>query len=228
MIRRSISRRQSALIGLASLFLLLGLYTWLSHRQHVKNPDDTTMPSWSQLREGVVNMVEANPRSGERWLVVDGGATLSRFFMGLLAGVAIAIVLGVLMGCYPKVEAFLWPPLSFFAKVPPTAALAVFFVMVGTDTEMYVAMIAFGVVPVLAQSIYLAVLEIPEELLNKSLTLGASRGELIWNVIRPIILPKLITPSGSRSDRPWSISSRRKWSVAMSGSAIGFGFSHDC
>jgi NitT/TauT family transport system permease protein len=84
------------------------------------------------------------------------------------------------------------PPLSLLAKVPPTAALAVFFVMVGTNTEMFVAMIAFGILPTLAQSVYLAVKSVPEELLYKARTLGASRGELVWNVVFRYTLPSII------------------------------------
>jgi len=192
MARHTLQKKQAVAIGLVSMLLLIGLYTFLSHRQHVANPDDTTMPSWGQLREGLRVLSEPNPRSGERWILVDTGATFTRFFLGLAAGVAIAVALGILMGTYPRIEAFLWPPLSFFAKVPPTAALAVFFVMVGTETEMYVSMIAFGIIPSLAQSVYLAVADIPEELMDKARTLGASRGELILNVVMPMILPKLI------------------------------------
>ena len=39
---------------------------------------------------------------------------------------------------------------------------------------------------------YLAVKEVPEELTNKAYTLGATNGEVIWNVIFPAILPKVI------------------------------------
>jgi len=167
-------------------------YTYLSHRQHLANPDDTTIPTWSQLREGVVSAIEVNHRSGERWIVVDSKATLGRLLLGLFLGVAGAAVLGLLIGCFKSFAAFFLPPLSFLAKVPPTAALAVFFVLVGTDMNMYVAMIAFGVLPILAQTIYLAVTDVPEELLHKSYTLGASHVEVVWDVIFFHILPKLI------------------------------------
>ncbi|MBT8339010.1 MAG: ABC transporter permease subunit, partial [Desulfatitalea sp.] len=128
---------------------------------------------------------------GERWIAVDSRATLWRLFLGLGLGIAGALLIGLLMGCFAVVEALLAPPLSLLAKVPPTAALAVFFVLVGTDTHMFVAMIAFGVLPTLSQSIYLAVREIPNESLDKAHTLGASQMELIWNIIFQHILPKV-------------------------------------
>ncbi|MBN1880271.1 ABC transporter permease subunit [bacterium] len=192
MLKQTISRRNGLLLGLLSVILLLALYSTLSWRQHRKNPEDTTIPGWSQLATGVIKSVEPNSRSGERWILVDSRATAGRLFLGLFYGVAGAVLIGLLMGCFPVAEALLAPPMSLLAKVPPTAALAVFFVLVGTDTSMFVAMIAFGVLPTLAQSVYLAVRDVRQEMLFKAYTLGASSGELIWNVIIPIIMPRLI------------------------------------
>lgn len=192
MIRKPIATQWTLALGVLSVLALLIVYTGISYWQHRRNPDDTTIPTWSQLAGGVKQIVEPNPRDGERWLVVDAKATAVRLFLGLLCGTVGAIVLGLLMGCYSVVEALLVPPLSLLAKEPPTAMLAVFFVLVGTDTEMYVAMIAFGVLPTLAQTIYLGVRDVPEELLDKAHTLGASQMEVIWNVIARAILPKMI------------------------------------
>jgi NitT/TauT family transport system permease protein len=192
MIRRPIKRSTAVLLGIASLLLLLAAYTWLAHRQHQQNPNDTTIPTWKQIARGVGAAVEVNPRSRDRWLAEDAKASGFRLFAGMSIGIAVALVLGMAMGCFAPVEAFLNPPLSLLAKVPPTAALAVFFVLVGTDTNMYVSMITFGVVPTLAMTVYLAVKEFPEELQYKAYTLGASHLEVICAVIFRYVLPKLI------------------------------------
>ena len=97
------------------------------------------------------------------------------------------------MGCYSPVEALFLPPLSFLAKIPPTAMLAVFYALVGIQFGFYVAMIAFGVLPTLAQSVYQAAKkDVPEELIDKGRTLGASQPELIWNIIYKQILPRIL------------------------------------
>ena len=192
MIRQPIAKHWALLIGVLSIVVLAGAYSYLSARQHAVNPDDRTIPSWRQLSEGAVKIAEVNPRSQERWLVVDAKATASRLFLGLLLGVSGAVLLGVAMGCFAPIEAFLCPPLALLAKLPPTAMLAVFFVLVGTDTNMFVAMIAFGVLPSLAQTVYLSVKEVPYELQYKAYTLGASHVEVIWNIIFRYILPRLL------------------------------------
>lgn len=192
MIRRPIKRSTAVLLGLLSVVVLLLGYTWLSHRQHRQNPEDTTIPSWSQLAEGVKRACAVDRRERIRWIVADAKATGLRFFLGLLAGVAGAVVIGMLMGCFTPLEAFCYPPLSLLAKVPPTAAMAVFFVLVGTALNMYVAMIAFGVLPTLALTVFLAVKEFPEELQFKAYSLGASHTEVIVSIIFRQVVPKLL------------------------------------
>lgn len=180
------------MLGVMSIVMLSGFYTFLSHRQHQKNPNDSTIPSWSQLADGITKIVTVHPRSGERWLWIDGKATAIRLFVGLGVAILGAVILGMLMGCLGICEAFFLPPLSLFAKVPPTAILAVFFVLVGIDLNMYIAMIGFGVIPSLAMSIQLSVKEVPNELIFKPYTLGASHCEVAWNVIFRHVLPNII------------------------------------
>jgi NitT/TauT family transport system permease protein len=183
--------RQMLLVSILSIVLLVGVYNYLSYRQHQVNEFDTTIPTFSQLVDGVERIAKVDDR-GERWLAIDTAASAIRYFTGLFLGAIGAFFLGVMMGRNKYIEAFLLPPLSLLAKIPPTAALAVFFVMVGTGTEMFVAMIAFGVLPTLAQTVYLGVKEVPAELIDKSYTLGASNSEIIWSVIVPQVLPKVI------------------------------------
>lgn len=194
MIRQPISFRAHVILGVVSVFVLLAAYTWLSYRQHQKNAADTTIPNWSQLADGVARILKPQDRyDGDSWLWTDAKATFTRHFTGLAVGVLAAVVIGLAMGCFTPLEALLLPPLSCFAKVPPTAMLAVFFVLVGTGMELYIAMIAFGVIPTLAQSVYQSArADVPEEMIYKAYTLGASHPELIWNVTFKQILPRII------------------------------------
>ncbi len=192
MIRQPIKARTTVILGVLSVVLLLAAYTAVAYWQSRRNPDDTTIPRWTQLHKGFVSTLEVNKRSQDRWLVVDSLASGQRLFLGLFSGVAISLVLGLAMGCFTPVEAFFYPPLSLLAKVPPTAALAVFFVLVGTGNNMYIAMIAFGILPTLTLSVYLAVKEFPDELLYKAYTLGASHMEVVWSVIFPQVLPRFL------------------------------------
>ena len=192
MLGQPISGRAKVALGIVAVAVLLAAYSGLSYRQHRINPDDTTMPTWSSMGHGVVKSFGVNERSGERWLVVDTKATLFRLFLGMAISVVAAVALGLLMGVYAPVEAILYPPLAFTAKCVPTAMIAVFFAMLGTGEKMFVGIIVFGVLPTLTQTVFLAVKDVPEELIYKSYTLGASRTEIIWNIIFRHVLPKLM------------------------------------
>lgn len=182
----------SILLSLFSIILLICGYAWLSHKQHINNPSDTTIPNLEQLIEGIKTIFTPNSRNGEIWFIEDFSASFSRLFLGLSLSIVLSILFGLAMGTSSTLEALLLPPLRIFAKMTPTAMLAVFFVMVGTGMEMYITMIVFGVFPTLAQSIYLSVKEVPEENIYKAATLGAGKLEIIVDVIYSQILPKFI------------------------------------
>ncbi len=192
MLEQTPSRAAGILLGVVSVVVMLAAYTLLAEHQHRINPEDTTIPTWGQIGDGIQKMLMPHPRTGERWLAVDAWASFGRLFLGLAYGVLGGFVVGLLMGCSRPIEALLTPPVTLLAKIPPTAALAVFFVLTKSEMQLYVAMIAFGVLPSLAQTTYLAVKDVPEELIFKAYTLGASRCELVWNVIVRQVLPRLI------------------------------------
>jgi NitT/TauT family transport system permease protein len=191
MIRKPISIKTSIASTLFALLVIGILYSILSYRQKLFNPNDTTVPNLQQFVDGVKFVVTPTP-SGEILLWHDLKATYFRHFLGITVGVLLSLATGLLMGCYPIIEAAFRLPLAFLAKIPPTAMIAVYFILFGTDLEMFVAMIGFGIFPTLAQSVYLSVKEVPDDAIYKAYTLGASNAELIWNVIFPQILPKFI------------------------------------
>ena len=191
MIRQPIDLRSRILLGVLSFVALLVGYAWLSHRAHVENPRNKTLPNFSQLREGWSRIAEGE---GGIDFVADFRASASRLAVGVGAGVLLAFVVGLAMGCFPLVEAVLMPPIAFFAKIPPTAMLAVYFVFFGvTGIQIFVALIAFGIFPTLAQSITQAAQkDVDDHTLYKSYTLGASHFEVVWKVVLPQILPRII------------------------------------
>lgn len=194
MLRKPVSTHMRIGIGIFSVMTLLLSYTYLAHRQHQKpgQENNTTIPTWSQQYDGFKLATEGHKRTGEKWLTEDAKATFKRLAQGLAWGVSLAFVLGILMGCFPKIESFFAPLLTAFDKVPPTAMLSVFFVLFGIAMKMYVAMIVFGITPPLARTVCESVRKVPEELINKAYTLGGSTAEVIWTVIVRQIMPKFI------------------------------------
>ncbi len=220
MIRQPIRNRTRLALGVASFCLLLLIYGGLSHRQHQLNPKDKTIPNLSQFVEGWQRLATADS-AGDVWIKVDALATYSRLFMGLATGVLLAVVIGMAMGCLTQAEAFFLPPVRFFAKIPPTAMMAVYFVLVGTETTMYVAMIALGIFPTLAQAVHQAAKkDVSEHAIYKAYTLGATHLEAIWNVVFRQVLPRIIENVRLQVGPAMVFLIAAEWAAA----SVGFGY----
>lgn len=192
MIQRKISFGFKLSLVLASVLLLVGCYSWLSYRQHVENPSDTTLPNFGQFQHGWEMMTEVD-KNGEMWLRDDFIATYTRYAIGFVVGTIIAYIIGVAMGCFTEADAFLSKVLNGFAKVPPTAMMAVYFVVFGVGMEMYIAVISLGIIPILAQAIAQSIRkDIGKNSINKARTLGADTPEVIWDVCIKNTLPRAI------------------------------------
>ncbi len=170
---------------------MIGLYFFMSFRQHEINPKDTTIPTITQLMKGFSKITAVSHR-GQTWIGQDSKATLYRLFLGIGMSVILSLLIGLSMGCFAFLEAFLLPINALLAKLPPTAMLAVFFVLTGTDTTMFIAMIVFGLTPTISQNIYLAVKQIPMETIYKSYTLGGNSFEIVYKIIFKMVLPAII------------------------------------
>lgn len=190
-IRQPISTPTKYVLNAVGIILAITFYFCLSHVQHTKNPDNTTIPNWDQFVSGW-HMLWATDTSGERWLTQDLYATFRRHLIGLVMAVSTSVFLGMLMGCFAWFEALLRPTIAFLSKIPPTAMLAVFFALVGTDEALYGSMIIFGISTTLIITILQSVkYDVPMNHIDKAYTLGYSNFEVIVRVFRQI-LPRIL------------------------------------
>jgi NitT/TauT family transport system permease protein len=192
----------------------------------VEQPDknDLTVPTWGLLiKDGLVRA--STPQGAferkEIWIVSDFKATALRLAIALLLGILLSVVVGLLMGCVDPVEAFLLPPFALLSKVPATAVLPIFFVLFQINFKMYLAIIAFGMLPTLAQAISASVRkDVPAELIFKAYTLGASQIELIWEVIYKQVLPRILDAARLQIGPALVLLVAAEWMVA--GEGIGY------
>jgi ABC-type nitrate/sulfonate/bicarbonate transport system permease component len=196
MIRRPIPRWLFITLAICGLATGLIAYAGLSVRQTSINPTQNVLPGVKGLAKGISEICktrgsEKSPKPS--WLVTDVKATYWRLFLGLTAGTIFSIVIGIAMGAYPAAEAFFSPVITFMAKIPPTAMLAVYMVLFNLKLELYVALVAFGVFFTMVQAIYQAVKkDVASDLIDKAYTLGASESEVLFEVVWQQILPRVL------------------------------------
>jgi ABC-type nitrate/sulfonate/bicarbonate transport system permease component len=191
-IRQAISLPTRVFLQLAGIATVIGLYSLMSQHQHQVNPNDTTVPNFSQFVEGFKTITEIR-YDGNSWIVTDTAATFGRLAKGMMISFALSVVIGTLMGCYEAVECYFGLIVSAMAKEPATAMLAAFFVLLGTGESLYVGVVVFGTLPWMSQAIFESVRhDVHRNSINKMITFNASPCEQIYNLVYKRIFPKII------------------------------------
>jgi NitT/TauT family transport system permease protein len=183
-------------IVLASLpFLVLFLaYAIGSYERLSVNPADKILPSLNQMAAAMHEYAFVpEKRSGDYILWSDTYISLWRFFSGLSISVAISLLFGVFMGFIPWVRAMFRPFVEAFSLIPPITVLPILFIIVGLDEASKISLIVIGIAPLMTRAVAQAVTEIPNEMLVKAQTLGASTWQMLLRLVLPQVMPKLIT-----------------------------------
>ena len=181
-------------VGLIPVLILVSLYFTVSHVRLATNPSDKLTPSFSQMVDAVKRaIIIPDPRTGHYTLLDDTLASLRRIGIGIGLAAVFGLLLGVNMGLFPGFRAIMEPVIKFFSIVPPLSILPVLFILFGVGEFGKIALIFIGSSFLITRDIYRATKEIPEEQVVKALTLGATQWQVVYLVILPQILPKLLS-----------------------------------
>ncbi|MDP1613016.1 MAG: ABC transporter permease [Sulfuritalea sp.] len=188
-----LSSRMQWLLGLLPFVLVIGAYLLASGYRLADNPQDKILPSLVQMGQAIDRLAfSADAHSGEYVMLQDTLASLRRLGLGVLLAAFVGFMLGLNMGLLPRVRATLSGFVTFVSMIPPLAVLPVIFISFGVDELAKVMLIFIGVFPVITRDIFLTVEKLPQEQITKALTLGASQFAVIYRIVMPQILPRLI------------------------------------
>lgn len=182
-IRRPISRRRIWILGVAiwvifftiwQLAVLSGLVTELL----VPTPEKVLITLYELFFE--------------RGFISDVGISVLRVVGSFLAACAIAIPLGILMGSFRTVEAFINPFVSAWRYLPAPAFIPVLLMWFGTGEGPKLALLFIGVVFFLITLIMDYTRQVRIELIETAMTLGANRSQILQIVTIPAVLPNIL------------------------------------
>ncbi|HEV8096570.1 MAG TPA: ABC transporter permease subunit [Burkholderiales bacterium] len=185
--------RHNVLLALLPFILIAAVYLFFSQQRLADNPQDKLLPSLGQMADAVDRIaLKPDPQSGDYILLVDTWASLKRIALGVGFAALAGLLAGLNMGLLPRVRSLLSPVITFVSMVPPLAILPILFISLGVDELSKVALIFLGVFPVIARDLMLTAGQIPREQVVKAITLGASQTTVIYRIVLPQILPRLI------------------------------------
>jgi NitT/TauT family transport system permease protein len=192
-VHASPSPRMRWVLALAPFALPVAVYLTASHFRLKDNPEDKILPSVGQMVDAVDRLAfTRDARSGEYVMLQDTLSSLKRLAMGIGLAAVVGLLLGMNMALFPGMGITLIAMVTFISIIPPLAILPIIFISFGVDELAKVMLIFLGTFPLITRDIYGSVKAMPQEQLTKALTLGAAELQLVYRVVLPQVMPRLI------------------------------------
>jgi NitT/TauT family transport system permease protein/taurine transport system permease protein len=123
------------------------------------------------------------------------GDTLLRLLVGGVIGLAVGIPFGLLLGINRTVADMFYPIMNFFQSVSGIAIFPIIVIWWGNSEKTILVVILYTSFFPIAYSVLSGVREIPIRYLQAVRTLGASRYQVIRDVLLPGAMPSIATGS---------------------------------
>jgi NitT/TauT family transport system permease protein len=179
-------RRRTTLVWIAralTLFLVLGGWELFADK-HVIDPFFYGQPSG--IYRQIKDWVEHGTAFGSLWLQI--WVTLKEALLGFVYGVAGGVVFGVALGQVRFLADVIGPYIKVINALPRIVLGSIFFVAFGLGTTSKVLLAAVLVFFVVFFNAFQGVREVDRNLVANARVLGASR----WQVVRNVVLPSAL------------------------------------
>ena len=124
--------------------------------------------------------------------VVDVGISVYRIALSFAAACLVAVPLGILMGSFRRIEAFVNPLVSAWRYLPAPAFIPLLLMWFGTGDGQKMALLFIGVLWFLITLIMDHVKAVRSELIETSMTLGGNRWQILRTVVIPASMPNIV------------------------------------
>ena len=181
-LRQPLPRTTATVLGLLAPILVVSAWFLLTYGG-VAPPD--FLPSPTEVLRGTLQLFIQYDLWGSILI------STRRIFFAFLLASAVALPLGVLMGAFEPVNRFFEPIVAPLRYMPISAFINILILWFGIYEKQKIAFLFLGVFVYLLPVVVTAIRVVPEELVQTSLTLGASRWQVIRTVLLPAALPEI-------------------------------------
>lgn len=148
------------------------------------------------------------------------GASLYRIFGALVASILIGIPAGIAIGTSRLGRGILDPVVEFLRPLPPLAYLPLIIIWVGIGEASKITVIALSMLPSIILSTSAGVRGVSKDHLNAARSFGASRLQVLREVVLPSAVPSILTGVRIALGAGWTTLVAAELVAATSG--IGF------
>ena len=177
-----VTPKQRVAYGFAFFVLFVALWAWATFGGYV---------SKTFLANPLIMLQEGWELLIKHGFLFDIGMTIWRVVGGFVLAAIIAVPLGVLMGAYKPIEAFLEPFVSFARYLPASAFIPLLILWAGIGELQKLLVIFIGAVFQIILMIAVNVGNTRSDLVEAAYTLGASDIGIIRRVLLPSSAPEI-------------------------------------
>ena len=183
-IRGTVTGRQSFLLGLAGLMLFLLI--WQVGHWATPELERKFLPGVDEIVGKIFFLIK------EKGFLADIGVSLYRIYVSFFVACIVAVPLGLLMGCFVKVQALVNPTVGGLRYLPAASFVPLLLVYLGPTDVAKMALLFLGCVFFLIALILDNVLSVPKEFIESAQTMGANRRHIVIQVALRSAAPQIL------------------------------------
>lgn len=177
---------QVALFSLLCLAACVGLWWYLTHGDY-----EERILAYSILPSPRETFASFPSLWFDRGLTRNLAVTIKRLSLGFGLAAAVGIPLGVLCGCFSRINAFFLPLSLFGRNIPLAALVGLTFSLFGIGELQKVMFIFIACVAFILSDTAGAIREVGAQYIDTAYTLGANRWQVIMKVLVPLAMPSV-------------------------------------
>lgn len=181
--KRPVSRRASLLLGVSVWALFFLLWEAAVTLQWVNR---LFMPPPEKVLSGLHALLVHDA------FLVDIAISIYRIALSFSLACLAAVPLGILMGSFQRIEAFVNPLVSAWRYLPAPSFIPLLLMWFGTGDGQKIALLFIGVIWFLITLIMDHVKSVRSELIETAMTLGGSRWQILRTVVIPASMPDIV------------------------------------
>ena len=149
----------------------------------------------------------------EKGFLADVLISCARIFGSFFLACAVAVPLGIAMGCFANLRALINPTVSGWRYLPAASFIPLLLVWLGPSEGSKIGLLFLGVIFFLIAMVLDNTRAVQREFIEAALTMGASRKRIVLEVVVPAVAPQVIELDAhndrSRLDLPCDCRNRR-------------------
>lgn len=182
MVRGKLTPQKDLILGIVGLSTFIGLWCVLTYGGFVK-------PLFLPSPSGVLDGLSSFARKG--WLDKAILASTTRVLQSLLLVVAVGVPIGILMGAFASVDAFLRKIVNAGKAIPPPALIGLIVLWFSIEEKAKIIFLFLGAIFYLIILVKNAIQNVREEYVKVVTDMGANDMQIITKVLIPGAMPQI-------------------------------------